>query len=86
MIRIVLADDHALVREGIRSLLELTPDLRIVGEAAEGNEAIRLVAELDPDEGVMDVRLGPRSDVHQRWIVPRRFFAGWSWAVFDLAA
>jgi DNA-binding NarL/FixJ family response regulator len=57
MIRIVLADDHALVREGIRSLLELTPDLRIVGEAADGNEALRLVAELKPDVVLMDVRM-----------------------------
>ncbi|OJH34026.1 response regulator [Cystobacter ferrugineus] len=57
MIRIVLADDHALVREGIRSLLDLTPDLRIVGEAADGNEALRLVAELDPDVVLMDVRM-----------------------------
>lgn len=57
MIRIVLADDHTLVREGIRSLLELTPDLRIVGEAADGNEALRLVAELDPDVVLMDVRM-----------------------------
>ncbi|WNG25899.1 response regulator transcription factor [Cystobacter fuscus] len=57
MIRIVLADDHALVREGIRSLLELTPDLRIVGEAADGYEALRLVAELDPDVVLMDVRM-----------------------------
>ncbi|WNG16335.1 response regulator [Cystobacter fuscus] len=57
MIRIVLADDHALVREGIRSLLDLTPDLRIVGEAADGNEALRLVAELNPDIVLMDVRM-----------------------------
>ncbi|ATB38257.1 DNA-binding response regulator [Cystobacter fuscus] len=57
MIRIVLADDHTLVREGIRSLLEFTPDLRIVGEAADGNEALRLVAELDPDVVLMDVRM-----------------------------
>jgi DNA-binding NarL/FixJ family response regulator len=57
MIRIVLADDHALVREGIRGLLELTPDLRIVGEAADGHEALRLVAELDPDLVLLDVRM-----------------------------
>ena len=46
-IRLVLADDHALVRQGLRSLLDLTPDLRVVGEAGDGEEALRKVAELD---------------------------------------
>ncbi|MCP3145191.1 response regulator [Pyxidicoccus xibeiensis] len=56
-IRLVLADDHALVRQGLRSLLDLTPDLRVVGEAADGEEALRKVAELDPDVVLMDVRM-----------------------------
>lgn len=57
MIRLVLADDHALVRQGLRSLLDLTPDLRVVGEAADGEEALTRVAELDPDVVLMDVRM-----------------------------
>lgn len=57
MIRLVLADDHALVRQGLRSLLDLTPDLRVVGEASDGEEALRRVAELDPDVVLMDVRM-----------------------------
>ncbi|HEX8700093.1 MAG TPA: response regulator transcription factor [Myxococcaceae bacterium] len=57
MIRLVLVDDHALVRQGIRSLLELTPDLRVVGEAADGEEALARVAELNPDVVLMDVRM-----------------------------
>ncbi|GMU09999.1 response regulator transcription factor [Corallococcus caeni] len=57
VIRLVLADDHALVRQGLRSLLELTPDLRVVGEAADGEEALRKVAELNPDVVLMDVRM-----------------------------
>ncbi len=81
MIRIVLADDHALVREGIRSLLDLTPDLRIVGEAADGNEALRLVAELDPDVVLMDVRMPRmsglealrRTDPHRRVVLLTTF-------------
>ncbi|MCP3098599.1 response regulator transcription factor [Myxococcus sp. K15C18031901] len=57
MIRLVLADDHALVRQGLRSLLDLTPDLRVVGEAVDGEDALRKVAELDPDVVLMDVRM-----------------------------
>ncbi|WP_239469902.1 helix-turn-helix transcriptional regulator [Archangium violaceum] len=57
MIRIILADDHAMVREGLRGLLALTPDLCVVGEASDGYEALRLVATLDPDLVLMDVRM-----------------------------
>ncbi|NBD08979.1 MULTISPECIES: response regulator transcription factor [Corallococcus] len=57
MIRLVLADDHAMVRQGLRSLLDLTPDLRVVGEAVDGEEALAKVAELDPDVVLMDVRM-----------------------------
>jgi DNA-binding NarL/FixJ family response regulator len=56
-IRLVLADDHAVVRSGTRELLEQQPDLRIVGEAADGEEAIRLAQELQPDVVIMDVRM-----------------------------
>ncbi|SEL76777.1 two component transcriptional regulator, LuxR family [Stigmatella aurantiaca] len=57
MITIVLVDDHALIREGIRSLLEFTPDLRVVGEASDGEEAVKRVQELSPDIVLMDVRM-----------------------------
>lgn len=56
-ITILLADDHKIVREGTRQLLEQWPDFRIVGEAADGAEAVRLAAELRPAVVVMDVRL-----------------------------
>lgn len=57
MIRILLVDDHAVVRQGLRSLLDLAPDFRVVGEASDGEEGLRLVAELDPDVTLLDVRM-----------------------------
>lgn len=56
-IRLILADDHAVVRAGTRQLLERQPDFNIVGEAADGEEAVRLAHELQPDVVVMDVRM-----------------------------
>ncbi len=55
MIRIALADDHALLREGMRRLLEQEPDLQVVGEAANGAEAVAMVKALAPDVVLMDV-------------------------------
>lgn len=55
--RIVLADDHSLVRRGMRSLLEAEPDLRIVGEAADGREALKLCESLEPDIAILDVAM-----------------------------
>ena len=54
-IRIVLVDDHKLMRSGLRVLLEQQPDLTVVGEASDGREAVALVASQRPDVLVMDV-------------------------------
>jgi len=62
-IRLLLADDHAVVRAGTRELLERQPDLHIVGEAVDGEEAVRLTQELQPDVVVMDVRMPKISGV-----------------------
>ena len=56
-LRIVLADDHPMFREGLRFTLSREPDLEVVGEAATGTEAVRLVDELDPDVVVMDLAM-----------------------------
>ncbi len=57
MIRIVLVDDHDLVREGIRAILEQEPAFQVVGETGDGQEAVRLVSRLRPDVVLMDVAL-----------------------------
>ncbi len=56
-IRVVLADDHALVRAGIRALLEKLPGLAVVGEAGDGREALALVKQHRPDVVLMDVTM-----------------------------
>ncbi|GHC39566.1 response regulator [Streptomyces cinnamoneus] len=56
-IRILLADDQPLVRSGLRVIMADHPDLDVVGEAATGTEAVRLVGELRPDVVVMDIRM-----------------------------
>jgi DNA-binding NarL/FixJ family response regulator len=53
----MLVEDHTIVREGVRLLLQQTPMLEVVGEAADGEEALRLLEELQPEVVVMDVRL-----------------------------
>jgi DNA-binding NarL/FixJ family response regulator len=55
--RILLADDHEIIREGLRSVLETRKDWEIVGEATNGREAVKKVAELKPDVVVMDISM-----------------------------
>ena len=56
-ITVLLADDHAVVRDGLRLLLEAQPDLSVIGDAANGREAVRQVARLCPDVVVMDIAM-----------------------------
>lgn len=61
MIRVLIADDHAVVREGLRGFLALQDDVEVVGEAADGEEAVAAVARLAPDVALVDLVM-PRVD------------------------
>ena len=56
-IRILLADDHTVVRDGLRALLERQPDMTVVAEAADGRDSVRLAEEQSPDVVVMDITM-----------------------------
>lgn len=60
-IRLLLADDHTIFRAGVRMLLDLEPDIEVVGEALEGSQAVDLTAKLMPDVVLMDIAM-PRMD------------------------
>lgn len=61
MIRVLITDDHLIVREGLRLILETAEDIEVAGEATDGAECLRLVAELKPDVVLMDLQM-PRMD------------------------
>jgi len=62
-IRVIIAEDHAVVREGTRQLLEQEPDIEIVGEAANGAEAVALVEGTSPDVAIMDISMPVMSGI-----------------------
>jgi len=81
MIRVVLVDDQTLVREGVRSLLALSEDVEVVGEASDGEEALRVIPEAKPDVVLLDIRMPGMSGVE----VLQEFAArGQSWPTLIL--
>ncbi len=56
-IRVLIADDHAILREGVRALLALTDDIEVVGEASDGRAAVEVAQRLDPDVVLMDIAM-----------------------------
>lgn len=75
MTRILIADDHAILREGVRALLANAGDMEVVGEASDGHQAIALAQELEPDAILMDIAMpglgGLEATVEIRRRVPR---------------
>jgi DNA-binding NarL/FixJ family response regulator len=71
-IRVLLADDHALVRQGFRRILEDEPDIVVVGEAGGGAEAIELDQKLDPDVVVLDLAMPEINGLHAAIEIVRR--------------
>ncbi|MEH2253689.1 response regulator transcription factor [Nostoc sp.] len=73
MIRVLLVDDQSLIRQGLKALLELEPDLEIVGEAENGEQAINLVAEFQPDVILLDIRMPIMDGVAATREIQKRF-------------
>lgn len=57
IIRLIIADDHQIIRDGLRLILETTTDIELIGEAANGKEAVALASQLSPDVVLMDLRM-----------------------------
>jgi DNA-binding NarL/FixJ family response regulator len=72
MMRILLADDHTLVRQGLRRILEEQPDWQVVAETGNGRDAVRLAAELHPDVVVLDIGMPQLNGIEAARQVSRR--------------
>ncbi len=70
--RILLADDHPLFRNGVRNLIETTDDLEVAGEASSGEEVIKMAAELMPDVIVMDIRMPGMNGIEATRIIKEK--------------
>ena len=73
MIRVLLVDDHEMVREGLRSLLESYADIEVAGEAANGEEALEAVRTLQPSVVVMDINMPKLNGIEATARIKRRY-------------
>jgi DNA-binding NarL/FixJ family response regulator len=71
--RVLLADDHAMLRDGIRMVLEAQQGIRVVGEAEDGRQALEMVEELEPDVVVMDIAMPNLNGAEATRQIKRRF-------------
>jgi len=72
-LRILLVDDHAILREGLRGLIAQDPETTVVGEAGNGAEAVRLAAELKPDLVIMDLTMPIMSGIEATRLITQRY-------------
>jgi DNA-binding NarL/FixJ family response regulator len=72
-IRVLVCDDHAILRDGIRTLLERQEDIRVVGEASNGREALARVAELRPDIVLMDVAMPEMDGIQATRLIKQQY-------------
>ena len=73
MIRVLVADDHAILRDGIRSILESQEDIVVVGEASDGAEAVEFVSNLQPDLVLMDISMPKTNGLEATRLIKERF-------------
>jgi DNA-binding NarL/FixJ family response regulator len=73
MIRVLIADDHAILRDGIRSILESQEDIVVVGEASDGAEAVEFVSNLQPDLVLMDISMPKTNGLEATRLIKERF-------------
>jgi DNA-binding NarL/FixJ family response regulator len=70
--RIIIADDHQVVREAIRVMLEMEPEFEVVGEASDGQQALQLADQLQPDLALMDIRMDRMDGVEATRVLRQR--------------
>ena len=76
-IRVILADDHVVVRAGIRQFIEQASDIQVIGEADNGREACRLIEQYHPDVAVLDIQMPEMSGIEvTRWVRSHRLSTG----------
>jgi DNA-binding NarL/FixJ family response regulator len=63
MIRVVLVDDQTMIRQGLGYVIQMQPDMEVIGEASDGDEAVKLVSTLEPDVVLMDVQMPNKSGI-----------------------
>lgn len=72
MLRVLIAEDHPVYRDGLRSLLATAPEIELLGEAADGEEAVRMAAELAPDVVLMDLHMPGRNGIEATMAIGAR--------------